>query len=53
MGLSACSVSIPENYTQADTLPKIYPDYIDVTIPVNIAPLAFQLWCASRQAMWR
>ena len=43
MGLSACSVSIPENYTQADTLPKIYPDYIDVTIPVNIAPLAFQL----------
>ena len=41
---SACSgVSVPENYNQADGLPTIYPDYADVTIPVNIAPLSFQL----------
>ena len=26
-----------------DSLPKIYPDYVDVTIPVNIAPLTFML----------
>ena len=42
--LSACSgASIPESYTQADGLPTIYPDYADVTVPVNIAPLSFQL----------
>ena len=42
--LAACSgVSVPESYTQADQLPAIYPDYADVTIPVNIAPLSFQL----------
>ena len=26
-----------------DTLPEIYPDYKDVTVPVNIAPLNFKL----------
>ena len=38
--LSACNrVSIPSDFTQVDSLPKIYPDYIDVTIPVNIADI--------------
>ena len=42
--LSAChSVSVPEKYTKSDSLPDIYPDYIDVTIPVNIAPLTFMM----------
>ena len=42
--LTACSgVSIPDSYSQAENLPVIYPDYVDVTVPVNIAPLAFQL----------
>ncbi|MBR6893380.1 MAG: PD40 domain-containing protein [Bacteroidaceae bacterium] len=42
--LTACNrVSIPTEYTQVDSLPKIYPDYVDVTIPVNIAPLTFML----------
>ncbi len=46
--LTGCGgVSVPENFAQADSLPAIYPDYTDVTIPVNIAPLAFQI---SRQA---
>ena len=41
---TACSdVSIPENFAQSEELPRIYPDYADVTIPVNIAPLSFQL----------
>ncbi|MCR4603235.1 MAG: hypothetical protein K5683_06870 [Prevotella sp.] len=44
MAITACGgASIPENFTQNDSLPAIYPDYTDVTIPVNIAPLSFQL----------
>ena len=35
--------SVPEVFTETDRLPKIYPDYTDVTVPVNIAPLTFQL----------
>ena len=37
------SPSVPDVFTDANTLPKIYPDYTDVTIPINIAPLTFQL----------
>ena len=35
--------SVPEVFTDSKALPKIYPDYIDVTIPVNMAPLTFEL----------
>ena len=31
----------PENTTQSNSLPPIYPDYADITIPCNIAPLNF------------
>ena len=41
--LCACSEQLPSEFTQSDTLPQIYPDYIDVTVPVNIAPLTFQM----------
>jgi hypothetical protein len=34
-------VSKPENAEQVNELPPIYPDYIGVTIPVEIAPLNF------------
>lgn len=34
---------IPENVQQSSELPPIYPDYCDVTIPQNIAPLNFLL----------
>ena len=30
-----------ENPTVINELPKIYPDYVGVTIPVEIAPLNF------------
>jgi hypothetical protein len=40
--LTACNSGIPGSYRESDILPKIYPDYIGVTIPVNIAPLTFQ-----------
>ena len=40
---TACSkTKVPETYTDSQDLPAIYPDYIDVTVPVNIAPLTFQ-----------
>ena len=37
------SPSVPEVFTETGSLPKIYPDYTNVTIPVNMAPLTFQL----------
>ena len=39
----ACGPKIPAAYTDSDALPRIYPDYREVTIPVNIAPLTFEL----------
>lgn len=41
--VSACSPSVPSKYAVKDSLPVIYPDYIDVTVPCNIAPLAFRV----------
>ncbi|MBR6311158.1 MAG: hypothetical protein IKR52_08190, partial [Paludibacteraceae bacterium] len=39
---AACSPSI-DYYTQRDSKPTIYPDYTDIVIPVNIAPLNFMI----------
>ena len=42
--LVACGrVSVPEQYTQDNSFPGIYPDYVGVTVPVNIAPLTFEM----------
>ena len=43
--LMACSghADVPQNATKADELPAIYPDYTNVTVPCNIAPLNFML----------
>ena len=41
--LTACNQQLPSEYTQSDSLPQIYPDYTDVTVPVNIAPLTFEM----------
>ena len=38
--VTACTPT-PQNVSQSDSLPPIYPDYYDVTIPANIAPLNF------------
>lgn len=40
--LAGCT-SRPQNVTKVNLLPKIYPDYTDVTIPVGIAPLNFSM----------
>lgn len=43
-GFAAChNVKVPEQFTDTNTPPRIYPDYADVTIPVNMAPLTFEL----------
>ena len=39
----ACETKIPQNYWDSDEFPNIYPDYTNVTVPVNIAPLTFQM----------
>ena len=42
---TSCSnnASVPTQFTDIKKAPHIYPDYVDVTIPVNIAPLTFEL----------
>ena len=41
--LGCSGPTVPDNYTETQRQPKIYPDYRDVTVPINIAPLTFQL----------
>ncbi len=42
--LTGCShVTVPETYTDVNQAPDIYPDYRDVTVPINIAPLTFEM----------
>lgn len=43
VGMSMCSASVPDDATLVDKLPDIYPDYADVTISQNIAPLNFTI----------
>lgn len=44
LAMMGCSgPSVPEVFTESKDLPKIYPDYTNVTIPMNIAPLTFEL----------
>ena len=41
--LFASCAQTHENAEQVNHLPNMYPDYADVTIPVNIAPLNFEI----------
>ena len=43
LALSCSSPTVPTASSLVDELPSIYPDYIDVTIPCNIAPLTFEI----------
>ena len=40
--ISCHNASVPTQFTDIQKEPPIYPDYTDVTIPVNIAPLTFE-----------
>ena len=41
--LAGCTSSMPKDVADVDELPSIYPDYIGVTVPVDIAPLNFAM----------
>lgn len=41
--MSKPGILVPTNPIQANQLPKIYPDYIGVTVPATIAPLNFNV----------
>jgi hypothetical protein len=52
--MAACrQAQVPANYKQLQKLPQIYPDYVGVTVPVNIAPLNFELLIAADDAVAR
>ena len=50
---TACSPSAsePQSATSVNQLPDIFPDYVDVTIPSEIAPLRFKLRHAPEDAI--
>jgi len=43
--LAACGShpSVPSSATAVDTIPTIFPDYTEVTVPCNVAPLNFKI----------
>lgn len=42
--ITACqNAQVPDTYVKSPNSPLIYPDYNGVTVPVNIAPLSFEL----------
>ena len=45
--------SVPEQYSPIPMPPTIYPDYSGVTVPVNIAPLRFELLVGADEAVTR
>jgi len=51
--LSCQQAQVPSQYQQLRELPRIYPDYIDVTIPQNIAPLTLELLIGADDAVIR
>jgi len=47
--LTACGNQLPTTFGESKSLPSIYPDYIGVTVPVNITPLTFQMETTSEE----
>lgn len=45
IALAGCQkqATVPTSYNQGQQLPDIYPDYVGVTVPSNIAPLNFAI----------
>ena len=42
-GLQDCAVQIPAEYSENGRLPNIDPDYTNIVLPLNIAPLNFKI----------
>jgi len=51
--LASCRPSVPTQSTALDRTPVIMPDYVDVTVPVNICPLNFGLSEPGKQVVAR
>jgi len=51
--LSACGskVTLPAAFTESDSQLEIFPDYTEVTIPANIAPLNFNITSRPEKAV--
>lgn len=43
VALTACSGGAPGSFDNSSTKPRIFPDYTDVTVPINMAPLSFSI----------
>lgn len=41
MLLAACSPRVPADFTESNSTPSVFPDYTDISIPSNIAPMNF------------
>lgn len=41
--LASCTPKAPSSYSNLDKVPSIFPDYTDITIPANIAPMNFSI----------
>jgi hypothetical protein len=41
--MNSCTQSIPKTTMQTETKPIIFPDYTDITIPNNLAPINFRI----------
>ena len=51
--LSCQRIQVPASYQQLRVDPSIYPDYTEVTVPVNMAPLNFELLTPADAAITR
>ena len=51
--LLSCGPQLPKDYTSSDKQPDIYPDYKGVTVPVNMAPLTFEMNQRAEQMVTR
>lgn len=43
LAVVACSTQVPREYETVNALPAVFPEYTNVTIPCNIAPLTFRI----------
>ena len=51
--LSCQRIQVPASYQQLRVEPSIYPDYTEVIVPVNMAPLNFELLTPADAAITR
>ncbi len=53
MLITACGKQAPASFLEADSAVSLQPDYTDITVPVNIAPLNFRILMPGKQFMVR